>query len=276
MVVSPRQSLDVLQSLDRRLVAVEGDVASRLEHEFAFGAPGISGTVKIPFGDEMDRLEIELTAIAGELVLVGRACEIAVAEIPEIAVSRSDAEAAYDALRRQTAVLRRAVNEVSEALLTRHPELRASPVTEDVTIDEEPPGRWRRVLWPMGAALVVFPLILAMMYAAWKSDRDELRAAATLICERPPACEGDVPELAVMRLPTGRGGSPLFVLRRVSSDCRRSVEVYFSHDGSYLFRGSADDPDPAQRKQFVEQRKRWTAEHEESARAACTDLDDLF
>jgi hypothetical protein len=274
--VSPRQSVDALQSLDRRLVAVEGDVASRLEHEFAFRAPGIAGTVKIPVGDEMARLEIELTAIAGELAAIGRACAIAVTEVPDIAVSRSDAEAAYDALRRHTAVLQRAVNDVTEALLTRHPELRASPVTEDVTSDEEPPGRWRRILGPKGVALFVAPVILALMYAAWRSDRNDLRAAATLICERPVACAGDAPELAMLRRSRLRGSTPIFVLHRASSDCRRSVEVYHSHDGSYLFRGSPDDPDPKQREKFLDQRARWITDHEETARAACTNLDDLF
>jgi hypothetical protein len=146
-----------------------------------------------------------------------------------------------------------------------------------VTIDEEPPGRWRRALGPRGAALVVLPLILALVYAAWASSRDDLRAAATLICERPPACEGDVPELALMRRTGYRGDSnPIFVLHRAASDCDRSVEVYFSHDGSYLFRGSADDPDPEQREQFLDKRRKVLSSRAETDRAPCTNLDALF
>jgi hypothetical protein len=136
--------------------------------------------------------------------------------------------------------------------------------------------RQRYAHW--GTPLILVPLILGLLFVMSRRNCNDMRAAATQICAEPPPCPGDQMEIAHAwgRSAGGHKHGRGLVLYRRSSDCSRDVEVYFSDDGSFQFRGSADDPDVAARVEFIEARKQWNAGHRFMSREPCERADKLW
>jgi hypothetical protein len=136
----------------------------------------------------------------------------------------------------------------------------------------------RQRLARYGGLFIVWPLILGLMFAANRRDRNKMRKAAVEICAaNPPPCPGDHVEIARVdgKTPGTRRGYGLVLFRR-SPDCGHEVEVYFSLSGNYEFRGSVDDPDVAARVEFTERRKqRYGPRLSVGKRLPCERADEL-
>lgn len=280
MVCSKAELFEALRSLDRRLLALEGSLASDREGDgFVLSADGFEASVAIPSSDAVVRTEVELTAIVGELSALGEEHGVAVSIPDDVSASRFDAVATHDALREYTAKLRDAVRGWAGALASAHPELRSAPLT-DVAPGEEEEELRRRSTRAAKAFAIAATVVALLATAVWLVSRDQdrqqqLRTAVQTICGRTPPCAGDEPELAVW----SRTGLKLrkrytFVLHRRSADCSRRLEEFFDDRGGYDFRAAPDDPE--ERELYEWNRGNALRDSTLDRRVTCDDVDELF
>jgi hypothetical protein len=275
----PREALEQLRSLDRRLLALDGDLETRLETQFDIAVGPLGKTVRIPDAGEMARIEQELTDIRLTLAATAEAFGLASGDDLQVEVSTTDSVAAYEAIGKRVAHQRPRVRRAFEALRTKHPQLRDEADLADGTEYREPvPGAFQRSFGHRAAiAVVVVPLVLGLAYWAYAHDQNDMREAAAKICATPSPCDGDQMEVAFAE-PVSYEGSRAnrgLVLFRHDAACSREVEVYFHVNGSFRFRGSVDDPNEAERAGFLDERADWHNRHEIVSQVACDRVDEL-
>jgi hypothetical protein len=232
----------------------------------------------LPSDPEVARIEGELDAVWHVLAERAKGHGLSLPAEPAVEPSRFDADAAYETLRDRVAHARRTVQTTFAAVRDANPALATLHDLGHVhAVDEAPPGVWRRRLAPFGAAFVVVPFVLALFYAAQVSERDERLAVAASLCAKPPPCERDTVEIGYASPHDDGDGiaPPGFVLYRLTADCSRNAAVYFGPRGSYQFRGSPDDPDPAKREDFLRQREVWFEGRELLSRVSCGEVENL-